>query len=105
MIHPRGVRRGRDCSVIHKNKVINTRPELDDDRYGRPTLHVVDRKRGAGVREDVHGCLFVDNLSTLVNQTCLDFDQPCICGSYTHRSRRSSKCLLCPQFLDADDDI
>ena len=90
VVYPRGVRRGSVDS------------ELVDDRYGRPTLKVVDSKRGVGVgvRKDVHGCLFVDSFSTVVGPPSLHFDQPCVCGSYTHRTTRSLKCLLCNQFLD-----
>ena len=74
---------------------------MGEDLYGRLTLRVVNKKRGAGagVRKDVRGCLFVDSLPR-VYENVLSFDQPCICGSYTHRTRRSSKCLLNSQYMD-----
>ena len=45
-----------------------------------------------------------DNVDLCGTETRFDrelrFDRPCICGSFLHRSTRSSNCLLNKQFLD-----
>ena len=56
-----------------------------------------EKHKGVGVRRD---CVKHMVLLPLSTQKVLLFSSPCLCGSLTHSSPRSTQCLLCPRYAD-----
>ena len=55
------------------------------------------KHKGVGVRRD---CVEHMVLPRSIQKTLL-FSSPCLCGSLTHSSPRSTECLLCPRYEDS----
>ena len=62
------------------------------------SVHVIygRKHKGVGVRRD---CVIHMIVPPIRNKILL-FSSPCVCGSLTHSSPRSTQCFLCPRFMD-----
>lgn len=54
------------------------------------------KHKGVGVRRDS-----IEHLVLPLNRKMiLSVSSPCLCGSLTHSSPRSTQCVLCPRYMD-----
>lgn len=72
------------------------RKENDNIRVRVILYYKGEKKTGLGVRKDNLVYYQLKERTTM-----LMYDKPCLCGSLTHRTTRSAKCLLSTQYEDA----
>ena len=85
---------------IKENQLINVGVGYRKKDYAVSVVHLPRiRKKigGLGVRKD--NILHVLLPETTTN--ILKYSSPCLCGSFTHASTRSSRCFLNKRYMDA----
>ena len=87
-----------DVFISGKGFTTHSKGVRKDNKVNSTQVIYISTKKsvGVGVRRD---CI-IHMVLPPMRQKMLLFSTPCLCGSLTHSSPRSTQCVLCPRYMD-----